>query len=321
MPEGQSPEEYFGLNEIWGVSADLSSQPEFKVIEETERHVVLINENGVTRRVLKRDDGSWSQRRAFVNVDFTVKDRKSWERYKERLLPSESRFSPNVKQLYDGQRSRGKFIVYTIPDPYEKAQGVIGQEALLTKMVEDPDFIQDIFEAHVTLMIQMCQMLVGQGIVFDGAWVNGDIAYKNGLLFSPQAYREILMPSHKRLFDFFNAHDMPVVYHRDGGVREAIPLLIEAGVRCLQPLEAKAGLDVRKLKAEYGDGLAFMGNIDVRVMSTGDRRLIEEEVRSKLHVAKKEGGYIYHSGHSVPPSVSFESYQWVMQLVDRYARY
>jgi len=31
-----------------------------------------------------------------------------------------------------------------------------------------------------------------------------------------------------------------------------------------------------------------MGNIDVRVMSTGDRKPIEEEVRSKLLVAKKD---------------------------------
>ncbi len=321
LPEDRPPGEYFGTDEIWGIGVDLSGQLEFKVIEETERYVVLINENGVTRKALKGEDGRWSQHRDYVDLDFTVKDWKTWKQYKEGLQPSEARFSPHVKQLYDEQRRKGKFIVYTISDPYEKTQGVIGQVALLTKRVEAPDFIRDIFEAHVALMIQMCQMLIDQEILFDGAWVNGDIAYKNGLLFSPRVYREVLMPSHKRLFDFFNAHDMPVIYHTDGDIREAIPLLIEAGIRCLQPLEAKAGLDLRKLKAEYRDRLAFMGNIDVRVMGTGEGKLIEEEVKSKLLVAKKGGGYIYHSDHSVPPSVSLESYQWVMDLVDRYGRY
>jgi uroporphyrinogen decarboxylase len=280
LPESQSPGEYFDVDEIGGVGADLSGQLEFKIIEETERYIILINENGVTRKALKGKDGRWSQHQDYADLDFTVKDWKSWERYKERLQPSETRFSPNIKQIYDEQKRKGKFIIYSISDPYEKTQGVIGQVALLTKMVEDLDLIQDIFEAHATLMIEMCQMLMDQGIVFDGAWLYGDIAYKNGLLFSPRVYREVLMPSHKRLFDFFNAHHMPVIYHTDGDVREAIPLLIEAGICCLQPLEAKAGLDVRELKAEYGDRIAFMGNIDIQVMSAGDRRLIEEEVRS-----------------------------------------
>ncbi|RKY82011.1 hypothetical protein DRQ11_14775 [candidate division KSB1 bacterium] len=321
LPEDRPPGEYFGTDEIWGIGVDLSGQLEFKVIEETERYVVLINENGVTRKALKGEDGRWSQHRDYVDLDFTVKDWKSWEEYKQRLQPSETRFSPNLKQLYDRERRKGKFIVYTVSDPYEKTQGVIGQVALLMKMVEDPDLVRDMFEAHVTLMIQMCQILMDKGIVFDGAWFYGDIAYNKGLLFSPRAYREVLMPSHKRLFDFCNAHNMPVIYHTDGDVRDVIPSLIEAGIRCLQPLEAKAGLDVRKLKAEYGEHLAFMGNIDVRVMGTGERRLIEEEVKNKLLVAKKGGGYIYHSDHSVPPSVSFESYEWVMDLVDRYGRY
>ncbi|OPX21760.1 MAG: hypothetical protein B1H02_07150 [Candidatus Latescibacteria bacterium 4484_107] len=138
--------------------------------------------------------------------------------------------------MYDERKSKGKFIVYTVSDPYEKTQGVIGQVPLLTTMVEDPDLIRDIFETHVTLMIRMCQMLMDRGIVFDGTWFNGDIAYNKGLLFSPNAYREALMPSHKRLFDFCNAHNMPVpvIYHTDGDVRDAIPFLIEAGIRCLQ---------------------------------------------------------------------------------------
>ena len=100
-----------------------------------------------------------------------------------------------------------------------------------------------------------------------------------------------------------------------------IPPLIEAGVDCLQPLEAKANMDVRELKAEYGDRLAFMGNIDTRKMADPDPRVIEEEIRTKLEVAKQGGGYIYHSDHSIAPGVRWETYQYLMQLVDEYGRY
>ncbi len=64
-----------------------------------------------------------------------------------------------------------------------------------------------------------------------------------------------------------------------------------------------------------------MGGIDVRLMSMDDPRWIEEEIESKFQVAKKGGGYIYHSDHSIPKDVSFQQYQRVMELVKRYGDY
>jgi hypothetical protein len=38
-------------------------------------------------------------------------------------------------------------------------------------------------------------------------------------------------------------------------------------------------------------------------------------------VAAKDGGYIYHSDHSVPPTVSWDNYCYLMELLDEYGRY
>jgi uroporphyrinogen decarboxylase len=56
-------------------------------------------------------------------------------------------------------------------------------------------------------------------------------------------------------------------------------------------------------------------------MAQGDPAKLEEEIRTKLAVAKQGGGYIYHSDHSVPDNVSFRSYQLVMELVAKYGKY
>jgi len=89
----------------------------------------------------------------------------------------------------------------------------------------------------------------------------------------------------------------------------------------IQPLQAHSGLDVRTLKPRYGQHLTFWGNIDARKMSDTPEAL-EAEVRDKLAVAKEGGGYIYHSDHSVPPEVSFDRYQWLMNdLLVRYGSY
>ena len=115
---------------------------------------------------------------------------------------------------------------------------------------------------------------------------------------------------------------MPIILHSCGRVKEIIPDLIEVGLDCLQPLEVKAGMDLRELKPEFGDKLCFMGGIDVRAMANPDPQAIEEEIKSKIPLAKKNGGYIYHSDHSIPKNVSFKQYKRrVMELVKKYGEY
>ena len=63
-----------------------------------------------------------------------------------------------------------------------------------------------------------------------------------------------------------------------------------------------------------------MGNIDATIMSRSKAE-IEAEIGSKLTAAKKGGGYIYHSDHSVPSDVSLEQYTHVMEMVLKYGRY
>jgi uroporphyrinogen decarboxylase len=108
--------------------------------------------------------------------------------------------------------------------------------------------------------------------------------------------------------------------HTDGNVAPLIPHFLDAGFVALHPLEAKAGLDVRSLKREYGSRLVLFGNIDVRAMAHPDPAVLEE-IRGKVTAAKEGGGYIYHSDHSVPNDVSFVSYCRAVEWVKQYGSY
>lgn len=114
---------------------------------------------------------------------------------------------------------------------------------------------------------------------------------------------------------------MPIILHSCGNVKGLIPYIIKAGFDCLHPLEVKAGMDIIELKMQYGTELAFMGGIDVRLMADPDPRRIEEEISKKFAVAKKGGGYIYYSDHSIPNNVSFDQYKRVIELVNKYGKY
>ena len=80
-------------------------------------------------------------------------------------------------------------------------------------------------------------------------------------------------------------------------------------------------MDVIELKKAYGICLALFGGIDVRAMAHHDSSVIEREIAMKVPAAKKGGGYLFHSDHSVPDNVSFQQYCRVMELVGRYGTY
>ena len=159
------------------------------------------------------------------------------------------------------------------------------------------------------------------GCQADAVWVFGDVGYNHGSFFSPAAYGELIRPDHMRLCDWAHQRGMKFIYHTDGDVRLLLDLFVEAGFDCIQPMEAKTGMDVRDLAPKYGRDFSFFGNIDMMVAATGDRDRIEHEMRTKLAAGMANWGYAYHSDHSVPPTVSWPTYQFIIELLDRHGDY
>jgi uroporphyrinogen-III decarboxylase len=153
-----------------------------------------------------------------------------------------------------------------------------------------------------------------------GLYLWGDIAYKNGMLFSPRYWREVFKPQVRRICDVIHGAGLKVIYHGCGDARAVYDDLIEAGVDAYNPLEAKAGLNVVELRKQLRNRWAFNGNIDVRVLANGDREAVKREVLTKLNAAKG-GGYILQSDHSVPNDVAPATYDYVIQLLREHGDY
>ena len=75
---------------------------------------------------------------------------------------------------------------------------------------------------------------------------------------------------------------------------------------------------MRVLKKQFGQSITLVGNIDADIVATGDKTAIEMEVAEKIPVAAEGGGYVCHIDHSVPPTVSLESYVFLLETVMRY---
>jgi uroporphyrinogen decarboxylase len=314
-PEGVEPDDYFEF-EIIQFHPDSSFLLAENIIEETDEYKIYYDCNGALRK-------DWKHRTSTPElINFSLTSRKKWEKLKERLEFKAERINfKKDKPRLERAKKKGKYILFGAGAGYDWFSSVVGPMTLLPALLTDPDWVYDMFKCHTELIINLAEEMYGMGYDFDGAFICDDLGYKNGVFFSKDVYRELLQPHHKRLCDFFHGRGGKVILHSCGNVIEHIPALIESGFDCLQALEVKAGMDLLELKRDFGEKLAFMGGIDVRKMSDPDPTVIEEEIRTKITAAKKGGGYIYHSDHSIPDNVSFDQFKRVLELVKKYGRY
>lgn len=127
-------------------------------------------------------------------------------------------------------------------------------------------------------------------------------------------------PHVKALIELCHRHHLMTVYHGCGNARLIYDDLVEIGLDAYNPLEAKAGLDVVELKKPYAGRLAFVGNLDVRVLERGEPQAIRDMVRYKLQAARC-GGWVFQSDHSVSSCVKPESYELALETLRELGSY
>ncbi len=279
LPEGVSPTEFFGTDEIGSIIGDFSMQfPERLVSEEPQKRTYW-DVDGALRTDLETPEGTTTQW-----LDFTIKTRDDWLQHRHRMAFNEDRIPKNAKAQWEQYRAAGKAVYFQAHACFHPTWSRVGMVEEMMLMAEDPDFIRELYEAQIQVVIDIFDGMLRRGLDFDAAFIADDLGYVHSPLISPAMYKDLVLPYHKRLCDRFAAAGLKTTLHSDGNVGPLIPYFLEAGFAGLNPLEAKAHLDVRELKPQYGDRLFFHGNIDVTKLA-GTRDEVEEEISTKIPVA------------------------------------
>jgi uroporphyrinogen decarboxylase len=308
------PENHFGLDMrtawVFNYVADLAFKEE--ILEETEETKLVRNGNGAVLR--------WHKQHASTpeHVDFLVKDRAGWEEHIKPHLLDQTTYRRRInfewyRRIRAACKRHQQFFCWSGINVFECMHPVAGHEYMLMGMALDPDWVKDMCAVYSELLINLQEILFAEEGKPDGIWYYEDIGFKERPFFSPDMYREIIQPAHRRTFDFAHALGLPVIVHSCGYVAPLIPGLIEAGMDCLQAMEVKAGMDPCALKHDYGDLIAFIGGYDVRHLISNERERIDAELQRMLPVMMRNSGYILHSDHSIPDQVAYETYRYFLE--------
>lgn len=318
LPHDKDPIEFLGMDRIRFLYYRMGFYLESKILEEKDDKIIYIDEFGNKRIDWKPDSPNYGIPHV---IEHSLKDRNDWDRMKEYLKAEEKRIPDDLFKSYIEGRKNGDFIALTIEEPaWFILERTFGFEKALPLFIDDRDFVIEIMERVTDFNLGMCKLIFNKGIIPDALWFWSDLCYKNGMLFSPKIFKEIVMPFHKRIKKFCEENNLFLIFHCDGYVKEFIPLLIEEGIDAIQPLEARCGNDVREYKKIFGDRITLFGNISSDILST-DKERIKKEIEGKMKIAMENGRYIFHSDHSIPYTVSFENYKYAIEIAKEIGRY
>jgi uroporphyrinogen decarboxylase len=98
-----------------------------------------------------------------------------------------------------------------------------------------------------------------------------------------------------------------VCIHSCGKVQELFPDLVEIGVQVFNPFQPEA-MDLREMKARYGDVLAFYGGVSVqRLLPFGTPQEVAGETRRLMDDLGPGGGFIIAPSHEMPGDIPLEN--------------
>jgi uroporphyrinogen decarboxylase len=204
---------------------------------------------------------------------------------------------------------------YEVGGIFEWSWGLRGFERFLLDLVEKPDIACAIMDRFTDLYIEnTVRVIEAAGGLLDMVYTYDDVGIQNGPLISPRMWRKYILPRHQRLNAAIRAatrtHPVKIMYHSCGAVYPFIAAFVdEMGIDVLNPLQPRAaGMDIPRIKAEFGDRLAFHGAIDIQgTLPHGTPEDVQAEVRERCNVLGRGGGYICASAHYIQADTSLEN--------------
>lgn len=310
MNPGSAFQQWFDILPIRGYS---------EVIEETDEWTIKRDGAGAALKYWRHKSGTPE------HIDFTMANRDIWEKkYRPHLLQVDrARFNiPALTREFKRARKLGQWMFYSYLFLWETLRQSLGDVCFYESLVLDPDWIHDFNRVYLDFFKMHFRIIFEEIGRPDALIPCDDLGYKQGLFCSPKTLETLFLPYYKEFVDFLHSYGVRACLHSCGGIEKALPLIVEAGFEALHPMEVKAGCDALKFAEKYGDKLMFMGGLDVRVLESGDRDLMKKEVVKIVGGMKSRGArYIFGSDHSIPPSVSYNDFQYALEVYREHSVY
>ena len=193
---------------------------------------------------------------------------------------------------------------------------IMGLETLSIAAFENPGLVRAVADRIGNLAVNIIETLAQRESV-GAIWFGDDIAYAEGLFFSPRFLREYIFPFYARIGEVCRRYDKPFIYHSDGKLEAVFEDLLSFGVQAVHPNEPQS-VDIVELKRRVGHRVSLIGNIDVDLLGRGTPEDVVRATRALIDTVAPGGGFVLGSGNSIADYVPLANYRAMQDTVREY---
>jgi uroporphyrinogen decarboxylase len=210
-------------------------------------------------------------------------------------------------------------IIILAHDIFTYAWENMGFTHYCLSLYEDPELVEKLMHQLGYAIYTITERTVNEiGDSIGGIWYADDLAFNTGPLIEPENYRKYLFPWVKKMGDLAASLSVPFIYHTDGNLWELFNDLYALGVNAIHPLEPKS-MVAEEVKEKEGKRFCLIGNIDVDLLSRGDKEEIVTLVKDRIKNLGKNGGYCVGSSNTLPPYINPLNFKAMVETTFTYS--
>ncbi len=174
--------------------------------------------------------------------------------------------------------------------------------------INEPESLNRYYTHQTDWAISLGRIFVREGA--DVVGLGGDFAGDTGPVISPRMYRERVVPHIRRQSDAVHELGAWTTNTTDGLLWSVLPDFLDgAGVDGYGEIDVAAGMDLARLKREWGDRCTFLGNLDIRhVLCSGTVDEARRHMAQCIEDGYGNGGHVIMTSNVVHEDVKPELY-------------
>ena len=190
---------------------------------------------------------------------------------------------------------------------FEHLSWIMSYEGLCFALMDDPALAEAVsakvgerieaFTRHLLTLDNLCAVFGGD-----------DMGFRSATLVSPDDLRRLVLPWHKRLAAQAHARGAPYFLHSCGNIAAIMDdLITDVGIDGKHSFE-DAIVSAVDFQSRYGERIAVLGGIDVKILSAGSEGDVRRRTREVIDACSPRGRFAVGSGNSIPSYVPVANY-------------
>ncbi|MCX5636981.1 MAG: methyltransferase [Planctomycetota bacterium] len=243
--------------------------------------------------------------------EFSIRSEETLKKWEQNAKALYSRTDRAIATGFPGTAFGDVFLVPAIflKDP----KGIRDIEEWYISTISRRSYVQEIFERQSQIAVENLKLLyqaVGEKVQV--VFICGtDLAAQDTLFCSPETYKTLYVPYHKRLNDWIHKNTgWKTMKHCCGACEPLIGGFIEAGFDILNPVQCSAkGMEPEGLVDKYGKDIVFWGGgVDTqKTLPFGTPKEVYKEVQERVKIFSKKNGFVFAAIHNIQCSTPVEN--------------